>query len=705
MLLNQSSQSCSALTINPAGYPEKISACTNNGTDVRIALLTQLGNGKFVEDAAPNDNNGAWTGICIMFPTDADAPNLTDPRTMVQFYRHNFPAGNLALQYTLDLTDQLDSAAWNSSFLRATAGGGVDRLSVSSRLGGLLRYELGLSTGAVYPVGLPFTGEAFSAQDNVASISNPGVVLFQQEFVGAVSTPAQMVYVDPVAPYGITTVPQTTSSPCPNGYPLPGTCPADPSKPYSLRGPIEPQLYEGNLLDEAHWVDPTDPNYEFFLPGRKIWERYDMTTCAPIVDCDPGYVTPCDAAGNPTWGLQRPLQPGDYLSGTWTGWRLTRLRVGSGMPASGPAMEPHSWVFKDPVTSPTSKIPGELYTQTDDRTQSIADPRMTPSGYPTAVYFTRSGSSHGVTAVQCEDLVRHARSTQQAPFAVCIGTPTAIGTGESLAAALDYRSTLTHQELEWRRLPFSTVHNDCNPIANCSGTLVGAPRVLMDDHTAEYMTWDSTGSQKWILAIASGFVASAGSPPDQSATCAWGQYASRPMLTLVDVTSTGDGVTFASPQVLRIALGNGVGNAFAVRTKTIGRNTFAFVGDLTGKLMVFDVSGTKLFPAPPFPYVNPPGTPPFLPLLAEINFPEDPYDRIRANCIDIECVGEFLYCALSRNGVGIVDIHHPASPVLVDVMDTPGLVLGCSTRTVSSGSGTATQLIVGDAHCGVRIYQ
>lgn len=41
----------------------------------------------------------------------------------------------------------------------------------------------------------------------------------------------------------------------------------------------------------------------------------------------------------------------------------------------------------------------------------------------------------------------------------------------------------------------------------------------------------------------------------------------------------------------------------------------------------------------------------------------------------------------------------------IDVMDTPGLAMGLSTRTVIEGTTTVTQLIVGDSRCGVRVYQ
>jgi hypothetical protein len=705
--LGGGSQACLTYTISPAGYPRRITAVTNGGTDVRVAIMTESDNGKWTDGAAPLDVNAYWYGPCLSTWGDPGAPDLGPTKTMVQFHQHDFSAaggGTLALQFSWDLTDQLGTADWNSSILLPDSGGATDQLYLSSRLGGLMRFGLNLTSGAVWPIGLPFVGEAFGAQDNIASYVNPGVVLFQPEYAGAVASPPQMVYVDPIAPYGITTVPKTEHSPCENDYPLTPTCPVDPHNG-TVRGPIEPQLYEGNLLDEAHWVDPTAPDHEYFLPGRKLWERYDSQSCASIIDCDPNYSSPCDSSGHPTWNLERPLWGPLSTDGTQTGWRLVRLKLPPAptKPPDGPWMEAQTWLIQDPVMPVTKWIPDEQSSATDDRTQSVADMRMV-GGYPTVLYVTRSASSHGVTALKTAQIVAKAQ--------MCFSTnPLAVGTGETLAT-LDYQSTMTHLELEWRELPLTTVHSDCKPIVHCPGVFVAGSRQLYNDHTDLYMTHDLSGAPMWVLAIASGLVASGndpsapqGSPLHQSPDCAWGPYAGRPMLVLVDVTTTGDGVSFAPPQVLRIALGSGEGNAFAVRTKTVGSKTYAYVGDMTGKISVFDVSGKKLLPLPPHPYVAPVVQPLFLDPIIELGLPSDPYDGGPANCIDLEIVGNFMYCALGRLGVGIVDITQPTNPVLIDVMDTPGLVLGLSTRIVPNGTGTATQLIVGDSHCGPRIYQ
>ena len=175
------------------------------------------------------------------------------------------------------------------------------------------------------------------------------------------------------------------------------------------------------------------------------------------------------------------------------------------------------------------------------------------------------------------------------------------------------------------------------------------------------------------------------------------------MLDLFDITqTTADGGGIAQPVLLHVALGNGAGTAFDVAVKDYGTGStaehYAFVADVTGRLHVFDVSFDKL----PFatPYGSPYPVDQHLMRVAELEFPKDPHDGQRTNVVDVETEGSYLYCALSRAGVGIVDISDPENPELCCVLDTPGLALGISFRTVSG----QRQLIVGDSRCGIRVY-
>ncbi len=696
--------SCSRIVPSTPGYPERIAAYTNGTSDVRVAVLTQAVNGKWEDDAAPNNNNAAWVGICLEWLNDPDAPPGV-LSSQVQFYKHDFnPSGGSPLAPLPQgfINYPSTSMGWNSAALQSGTGGG-NRLFVSSRLVGMEIIDIAATAGPPTPVGQPFMGEAFSVEDNVASYSNPGVLVCGTEYVGAVTPPAQMGYIDPLPPYRIRTVPKTTNSPCENAYPLTPYCwPVHPPPPTAPpRGPIEPALYLGHLEDLAHWVDPAAPEYEYFFRGEKIWERYDglVQGCPVIADCDGNYITPCDSSGNPTWGLERPVDAAGHDM-THMGWRLVRLRLptGSAMPVDGPSLVAKRWVIDEPHTGVVGLQPAEVEADTDDRTQSIADPRM-KNGLPTVVYATRSGSSHGVTAFRTFEIMGLSQSTCGAAKA---------GTGEHLYPAS--QSVMTHLEMEYFGTS-GTVESSCRQVAHCQASYRGERRTLVNDHTDLYMTRDLSGAPLWVLAIASGYVAAADDPSDpndQKPGCRWTPYAGLPMLVLVDVTRTGDGVTFATPSVLRVALGNahgGPGNAFAVRTRSVGNKTYAYVGDITGKILVFDVTGSQLLPPPPHPYVGLGPPPLFLRPVFELGLPMDPCDGLQANCIDIEIVGNYLYCALSRHGVGIVDLTHPTAPALIDVMDTPGLVLGLSTRTVATSHGPDTQLIVGDSHCGVRVYQ
>jgi hypothetical protein len=191
------------------------------------------------------------------------------------------------------------------------------------------------------------------------------------------------------------------------------------------------------------------------------------------------------------------------------------------------------------------------------------------------------------------------------------------------------------------------------------------------------------------------------------------------MLVLFDITGTGDG-SFGQPDLLQVGVGSlgpaDGGNAFDVVTKAYGtgtaRRTYAFVADVLGRLIVFNVSYDKLFPKATPPLIQPPPSPTdppppdqILMPIKELPFPRDPYDGQFANCTDLAIDGNYLYCALGRAGVGVVDIANPTDPELCAVIDTPGLALGLVTRTVTVAGQPVTQLIVGDSRCGVRVLQ
>jgi hypothetical protein len=128
---------------------------------------------------------------------------------------------------------------------------------------------------------------------------------------------------------------------------------------------------------------------------------------------------------------------------------------------------------------------------------------------------------------------------------------------------------------------------------------------------------------------------------------------------------------------------------------------YAFVSDGLSRLMVFDISELQTVPPATLPYY---GHNHFLiPVAPDVIFPIDPYDGKPANVIDLalDKDNNYLYCALGRAGVAVVDVSNPLAPTLVSVLDTPGLVLGVTIRKLQNGD---EQLVVGDSRCGIRVY-
>jgi hypothetical protein len=682
------SGACKRVNLASPGYAESIAAVANQGTDVRVVVAAQTAVGKGDDMRPPVSVNGVWAGLCLTGVGDPDDPGLAATSSRLQFYEHDFADAGALLEFRSAVLYDISVAELGShtAILQPRAAAG-DRLFHCSRNAGTELYDLDLGTGAAVPACPPFLGAAFRGQDSVVSALNPGVALFIQEGAGAVAPSEELVYIDPAPPFTITAVPRTQHSPCARGYPPSPGCSTIP-------GPIEPGLYQGSILDEAHWPDPAAPDREYFLPGRKNWQRYSPVTCQFLPDCGPPF-DPCDANGNPAWNLGRPAT-------TLTLWRLISLRLPlAGMPADGPSMQARTWLFDVPKAPMIPGVrPAELSTDTEDRVQSLPDARLS-GGLPTVVYLSRSGSSYGVKALRTQQVVSTAVD-------YCASQPGGVGgNGELLpSASLPYRTTLTHLELEYN----GTANGECRPITPCAAggnppTFAAGAHHLFNDHTELYKTRDQDGAPMTVLAVASGFPASfngLGANPlnlPQTPSCQWMPYAGRPMLVLLDVTGTGDGVHFREPTVLRVALGTGQGNAFCVRTKIAGRRAYAYVGDIQGRIAVFDVSGDKLLPLPTLPYAALPTQ--FLAPLFELDLPRDPVDGLPANCVDMEIVGDYLYVALARLGLGILDISQPTRPQLIAVLDTPGLAMGLSQRTVPGG----VQLIVGDSRCGIRVYQ
>ena len=702
------SPSCTQVTLGayparPHGFPERITAIVDQGTNVLVAVAAQGLPGKEDETAAPYVVNGVWTGICLGGVEDPDAPPFPQPpppnppivEGQFQFYTHDFSLAGTSLTYRSRRSyiaagpeGKPVSPIWNSVAFRNVTGSSAKRLTVCSQMVGTETFDVDPVAGTSAAIHAPYASDAFRGQDSVVSSRNNGVVQFCQEWEGAVVEPRQMAYIDPQTS-AITPVDGTQWSPCTNDYPA--------SSCSDLR---EPALYATGLLETAHWGDSADANREYFVVGRRMLEPIDAS-CNVVASCTQN---PC-AGGNPSWSWRlkdyNPLPSGTTRR---NGWRVTNLLMPlQGIaPANGPSLDPRWWQVDLP------EVAGETSETTNDRVQSITDPRTTggANGIPTALYLSRSGTTH-VKAVRPSDV-------EAAASATC----PQYGNGEflQLGGTPAMASGLAHVEFEENGgQPTSNPqekYGPCKVVAPCPGLTVTSARAIGNNHSTVYSTRDGSGSTMYVWASASGFVASGPEIPSvQSIHCQWTGFATLPMLALLDVTQTGDG-SLSDPKLQRIGLGTIPGHAFCVATKTSGRKTFAYVGDLLGRIWVFKVDGSELFPSPPSN--SPPGptttylgsNTPILEPLDVLEMPRDPCDGVQANCIDLEIVGNYLYCALARLGVAVIDISTPDSPQLVHVMDTPGLALGLSVRTIGQGPTAVTQLIVGDARCGgARVYQ
>ncbi len=368
-------------------------------------------------------------------------------------------------------------------------------------------------------------------------------------------------------------------------------------------------------------------------------------------------------------------------------------------------MDPRWWQIPSPPAAA-----GDERTPAAQYQQAQADPRVDANGTPSVIYCLRAGSDHGLKAFQSASIVYAAQHTCALP-----------GFGEALTT-IPMQEALTHPELE---IPQGGTDSDrCQILISglCSDQDITGLRYLFNDRSDTFSVTHPQGGSRWITAVAAGFVVTQPGQ-GQPSRCLWDdtedgtpntppRYGGKPILLLYEVTDTA-GPSFVAPTLLRVALGPRVaptgeppgGHAWSVRAKTYGSGssarTYAFVGDMRGRLVVFDVSGDQLFSSPS------PATTPYLPAtpvlssVASFDFPPDPFDGLRPNITDIEIDANFAYCAVARAGVGIFDISDPLHPSLAELLDTPGLAMGITLRTDERGF---RQMLVGDNNCGIRLY-
>lgn len=697
------------------GYLDRIAAITDAGTKVLVAVGVADRSGLSKDTAAPYWLHGVWVGHCL--DVGLPDPNGVDnpPGHQLRFYQRDTSVTTSNLAPAPDTTPPFENPAvyyefWGGLVLRRITANGFRAYACTNNsattvfhlrrpFGGIGPLSFGTTDPEIDRIAT-YVGPAIAPVDGTVSEINQDLAYFGLDGLGKTNAGGSMVRVQ-ASPLDIVIVDKTKSV-CSTTTTLATLdCPVD-----SLG---DPNPFVGSILGSARWRDPVDATREYFFPGGDSWiKTQSPNDCSPEVDL-------CEtSACSLTRGWKKGLLPGTPTVVDKVAYKLVGLTPGA-VPLDGPAMA-MTWQQLAIPNGPAER------TETVAYASSTSDPRLEdppPVGsgqlIPKLVHGARTGSDWGYKVFRPKNILERAALT-------CAGSPARFG--ERIRGEVA-KILMTHIEFED---PSGSVADDECKINIVCQAPPGGSRALYNFRCHVFSITHPTLGERWIAAMAAGFVAShpstVGIP--QPLTCLWDDHYGSPLTIFYDVTDTvGPESTSAlgsDPILLRVALGPLdaqqlpiQGNSIAVRTKAYTSGpftgkTFAFVGDTFGRLHVYDVSHDQLYPAPSpawspigSPYLPTTATRPLLRPAASLDFPIDPCDGLKTNCIDVEVDPDpatlTVYCALSRAGVGIVDVSIPSSPLLSAVLDTPGFALGIALRK----DGAKDQAFIGDSRGGMRL--
>jgi len=406
---------------------------------------------------------------------------------------------------------------------------------------------------------------------------------------------------------------------------------------------IPPNPWSNGLAGGAAWIDATDPGREWFASGKSRVSRQ----CA---------VDPC--AWTDAWCLDPWLEEGDAPSsdGRPPGWEIVRLDSGAAS-AGGSAMDLEFWSIASPENA--FGRTGRNYFG------SVIDPGV--DGSPRLLHLFRGVIREGYLVCSADEVVQSALGT----------CPEARGRGQRI-------------EPSWMHV--LTTHYELEPSDDASQALTWR---------GEPFAMEVAGERRAYLAIATGWVVPTTRAP-------WDAHQNRASLLVYEVTHVD---AENAPRLVRILFGPpaALGNAVAVRSATLGGRTWLFAGDLAGAAHAYDVSPTVLVDGEP---VDPTDPATALEPAASWYAPPDAYDGRSANVTDIELdvdtdpTKPVLVLANARRGIAVIDVEFTNGAVELreagrSPIDTPGIVSG----VVPIRWGGSTWFAIGDARCGVRIYQ
>ncbi len=685
------------------GCPQKIATMLDSQNRVFIAVGVENSWAISLSSYAPRRPTSFWRGLCntpsVRDPNQAPIPAPTVPQNLCNAIKVLRRSVSTNPQPAVELETH-DAANWYGTLImhrrtadsfrlyECTVGGGTSIRNYTITSGPSQQSAMG-PMGPVNPPGVTLTATllathvdwAFGAMDGEVFMLDQSLIYFGQDGGhGPTDAQAGLFYITPPGPSI-------------DILPVDGTlwlCGSPPSAACL----IQPNPFVPGLLGSGHWVDTTvNPPREYVFPGEKTLLKRDHN-CAPLASSCGDECFPSPALA-PTW-IEDYLDPADVNK---IGWWMVGLTVGTVFPPTGPALQREWWQLPCPTAfNPTR-------TEALDYVGSLVVGGL--------VVGVRGGATYGLKFFLISNLLALRSVT-------CPALP---GHGERLPSpapaptpnALWFVEARTHPEFED---PGPGTGDECVIRLTCIDGLQvnNQERQLFNTRSDTYnVIHPVTGQPRTLLVTAAGYVAAENR--GQTSTCQWTGHYGRALVVIYDITDTAAAVAGAPtpPQLLRVALGPtpppgtppATGMAWAVRTKTYGTGpsaqTYAFVTDLTGQLLVFDVSANAVYPPPTQPYLPASAGLLLTPLTVQPapGLLNDPADGYGVNFSDIEIDNDIAYVAMARGGVGLFDITTPASASLVAVMDTPGLAMGIAFRTDSNGH---RQMLVADSRCGIRLY-
>lgn len=647
-----------------ATFTDRIAAVTDGHDQILIAAANQSSSSVPMDSWVIFRALGVWYDQCFSYFAQDGNSGVLPSESKIHYYKRNAASSPSSPPNSelVQIGDQSSNEWWGSLVLRKLTS--VRYGSYEANLGGTtIRRILNPFTSSTLTLQSPlitYLGPALGAGEGVVASINQSFTYFGGEgrFPGLMyvkDSPRDLV---PIA---------GTSSLC--SSPPTSTCPQ--CDPFNR----SPNPYFGSLLGHTHWPD-ADGQHEWFMSGEgKSWQQVTSSpSCGLLGSC---YQDPCLAST--CWQIPTTSTLVEPSS-----WKLIRMQAAGITENSSPATIDMQWwqvAWNEQQQSHVYGATPYVYTMADPRTDPI-------TGFPLLIHGFRGATAAGFTIIDG----RRLKSMSVNQSTSCGSTP---GRGEFLSPLSI--SVSSHPEVD---------DPTCNPGLQCDPHIA---RNWFSNKCDEFVLDGPTGP-RYVVAIPSGYVAT-----DPASSCAWAASAGQPMVVFYDVTDVAVAPGQLNPPVLlRVGLGTGVctgpctncgsgcnssGHAWCVRTKPLQVNgqtrTYAFVGDITARLLVFDVSYDQLFPAATNVYGQR-----LLPIGCTC-FPVNPWDNQRDNLLDIELDGSFAYCALGRGGLGVVKILDPFHPRIKDIVDTPGLVEGIAMRTDPNGF---RQLLAGDVNGGLHLF-